>query len=95
MGTIHGKMATKAVSDKDLGHAIRKLNVDEIKKLETEEVISNFKRDKLEREAQKNWDLFYKRNSTNFFKDRHWLTKEFPDLLQAVKEVISFMLWGL
>ena len=95
MGTTHGKMATKEISDKDLGHAIRKLNVDEIKKLETEEVISNFKRDKLEREAQKNWDLFYKRNSTNFFKDRHWLTKEFPDLLQAVKEVISFMLWGL
>uniref|UniRef100_UPI0031B8B38C tRNA N(3)-methylcytidine methyltransferase METTL6 n=1 Tax=Homo sapiens TaxID=9606 RepID=UPI0031B8B38C len=31
-------------------------------------------------EAQKNWDLFYKRNSTNFFKDRHWTTREFEEL---------------
>lgn len=25
---------------------------------------------KLEKEAEKNWNLFYKRNTTNFFKDR-------------------------
>ncbi|XP_027624968.1 methyltransferase-like protein 6 [Tupaia chinensis] len=39
-----------------------------------------FKQQKLEREAQKNWDLFYKRNSINFFKDRHWTTREFEEL---------------
>lgn len=44
-------------------------------------LISEFKRNKLEKEAQKNWDLFYKRNSTNFFKDRHWTTREFKELL--------------
>uniref|UniRef100_A0A8C5RUV5 tRNA N(3)-cytidine methyltransferase METTL6 n=1 Tax=Laticauda laticaudata TaxID=8630 RepID=A0A8C5RUV5_LATLA len=43
-------------------------------------LISDFKQQKLEKEAQKNWDLFYKRNSTNFFKDRHWTTREFEEL---------------
>ena len=38
---------------------------------------------KLEHEARKNWDLFYKRNTTHFFKDRHWLTREFPQLVEA------------
>jgi len=34
----------------------------------------------LENEARKHWDLFYKRNSTNFFKDRHWTLREFQEL---------------
>lgn len=33
-------------------------------------IVSDFKAQKLEKEAQKNWDLFYKRNETRFFKDR-------------------------
>ena len=37
---------------------------------------------KLEAEAQKNWDLFYKRNETNFFKDRHWTTREFQEIIK-------------
>ncbi|XP_037129846.1 tRNA N(3)-methylcytidine methyltransferase METTL6 isoform X2 [Syngnathus acus] len=43
-------------------------------------LVSAFKQMKLEREAQKNWDLFYKRNTTNFFKDRHWTSREFEEL---------------
>ena len=42
--------------------------------------VSEFKQNKLENEAQKNWDLFYKRNCTKFFKDRHWTTREFKEL---------------
>uniref|UniRef100_G3NA76 Methyltransferase like 6 n=1 Tax=Gasterosteus aculeatus TaxID=69293 RepID=G3NA76_GASAC len=47
---------------------------------------SGFRLRKLEEEAQKNWDLFYKRNTTNFFKDRHWTTREFQEL-QACREL--------
>ena len=44
-------------------------------------LVTEFKANKLEAEAQKNWDLFYKRNETNFFKDRHWTTREFQELI--------------
>ncbi|KAH8277697.1 hypothetical protein KR018_003714, partial [Drosophila ironensis] len=44
-------------------------------------LISEFKANKLEIEAQRNWDIFYKRNETRFFKDRHWTTREFQELL--------------
>jgi len=50
-------------------------------------IVPEFKANKLELEAQKNWDLFYKRNETNFFKDRHWTTREFEELLGEVEEV--------
>lgn len=53
-------------------------------------LVSDFKLMKLEKEAQKNWDLFYKRNATNFFKDRHWTTREFEEL-KACREVRT---WG-
>ncbi|XP_030799005.1 methyltransferase-like protein 6 isoform X1 [Camarhynchus parvulus] len=63
------------------GHSARVLSPEEAEKLAKEQVlVSEFKQLKLEKEAQKNWDLFYKRNSTNFFKDRHWTTREFQEL---------------
>lgn len=65
------------------GHKARSLTVEEQTKLEQEQSVSSFKQVKLEHEARKNWDLFYKRNTTNFFKDRHWLTREFPQLIEA------------
>ncbi len=39
-----------------------------------------FERDRLEKDAQRNWDIFYKRNTTHFFKDRHWIHREFLEL---------------
>jgi methyltransferase-like protein 6 len=33
-------------------------------------------------ETKRNWDVFYRRNADNFFKDRHWLVREFPLLLR-------------
>ncbi|OCT75929.1 tRNA N(3)-methylcytidine methyltransferase METTL6 isoform X1 [Xenopus laevis] len=62
-------------------HELRRLTSEEAEKLQNDrDLVSEFKQLKLEREAQKNWDLFYKRNSTNFFKDRHWTTREFEEL---------------
>lgn len=44
-------------------------------------LIPEFKAEQLEKNAQKHWDLFYKRNDTRFFRDRHWTTREFTELL--------------
>src|SRR5437868_878311 len=41
--------------------------------------------DKYEREARNYWDKFYKANKTNFFKDRRWICREFPELLAHKK----------
>ncbi|XP_047303411.1 tRNA N(3)-cytidine methyltransferase METTL6 isoform X8 [Homo sapiens] len=63
------------------GLQARILTSEEEEKLKRDQtLVSDFKQQKLEQEAQKNWDLFYKRNSTNFFKDRHWTTREFEEL---------------
>lgn len=41
---------------------------------------SQYLQQKLEKDAKKNWDLFYKRNGDRFFKDRHWTLREFQEL---------------
>uniref|UniRef100_A0A672MTX9 Methyltransferase like 6 n=1 Tax=Sinocyclocheilus grahami TaxID=75366 RepID=A0A672MTX9_SINGR len=68
-------------SHQSSGLSGRTLTSEELEKLRSDRVlVSDFKQQKLEMDAQKNWDLFYKRNTTNFFKDRHWTTREFEEL---------------
>ena len=64
------------------GHKCRQLTAEEAQKLRDDSVIvSQFRQNKLESEAKKNWDLFYKRNTNKFFKDRHWTQREFEELI--------------
>lgn len=39
---------------------------------------------RLEIDARKNWDIFYKQNTTNFYKDRHYLRREFSELAKKL-----------
>ncbi|XP_047499956.1 tRNA N(3)-methylcytidine methyltransferase METTL6-like isoform X1 [Penaeus chinensis] len=76
-----------------LGHHLRSLTPEEEEKLKQQEsrgLLSEFQQKKLEQEVAKNWDKFYKRNETRFFKDRHWTTREFQDLIGdgAVKRTL-------
>eukprot|EP00794_Sanderia_malayensis_P003818 gene3818-4349_t len=61
---------------------IMNLTKEQIEKLGMQKTVSNFKQNKLELDACKNWDLFYKRNGTRFFKDRHWTSREFCELIE-------------
>ena len=66
------------------GHEKRTLSDKEYKKLSLDTVlVSEYKQHKLKIETKKSWDLFYKRNKTNFYKDRHWTTREFKELTET------------
>lgn len=39
--------------------------------------VSDYWKQKYERDNSRNWDKFYKHNQSNFFKDRHYLVEEF------------------
>ncbi|CAB4489409.1 methyltransferase-like protein 6-like protein [Rhizophagus irregularis] len=43
-------------------------------------LLPQFWANKYKNDASKNWDLFYKRNTTKFFKNRHWIGREFNEL---------------
>ena len=44
---------------------------------------------KYEKDAKRNWDLFYKANKTNFYKDRHYIKYEFVELSDTITKCSS------
>lgn len=49
-------------------------------KLQQKREVKPFFIQKYEKEAAAYWDKFYKRNTTNFYQDRHYLLQVFPEL---------------
>ncbi|XAR69940.1 tRNA(Thr) (cytosine(32)-N(3))-methyltransferase [Bertholletia excelsa] len=54
----------------------------------TSNEISTFWKDKYERDAKKYWDVFYKRHQDRFFKDRHYLDKEWGHYFSGAERKI-------
>lgn len=80
------KMETDAIgstSSDIFVHRLKELTEEEKQRLESQNtrMIPESKAAKLEREAKRHWDIFYKRNETKFFKDRRWTTREFQELI--------------
>lgn len=44
-------------------------------------LVSPFKAQEIDKNSKKHWDIFYKNNGNRFFKDRHWTSREFSELL--------------
>ncbi|GIX73595.1 tRNA N(3)-methylcytidine methyltransferase METTL2 [Caerostris extrusa] len=57
-----------------------KQNAEEKIKLNSQTLVPTEDQEKYENEANQFWDKFYNIHENRFFKDRHWLFTEFPDL---------------
>ncbi|XP_055925971.1 tRNA N(3)-methylcytidine methyltransferase METTL2-like [Argiope bruennichi] len=57
-----------------------KQNAEEKIKYNSQALVSEEEQEKYENEANQFWDKFYNIHENRFFKDRHWLFTEFPDL---------------
>lgn len=64
-------------------HRLKELTDEEKQRLELQNsrTITESKASRLEKDARRHWDIFYKRNETKFFRDRHWTTREFQELI--------------
>lgn len=48
--------------------------------------VSEYDKGRFNKDPSKWWDLFYKNNKQNFFKDRKWLRQEFPVLEEVTRK---------
>lgn len=53
---------------------------------EDSNVLSEEQAQKLENYQRLHWDVLYKNNQTNLYKDRHYIKYEFVDLVDAVTD---------
>ena len=47
--------------------------------------------EKFERNASKYWDRFYKEHQDGFFRDRHYLHREFPALEEGAPTILEVL----
>ncbi|XP_060526416.1 tRNA N(3)-methylcytidine methyltransferase METTL6 [Cylas formicarius] len=75
-------------SDKEGEKLSRILTADDVERLQRQNtrLVNEHKAKMLEVHAKKRWDIFYKRNEARFYKDRHWTTREFQDLVETSDE---------
>lgn len=74
----------------DKSNKPRQLTNEEIEKLSKDvNLVSEFKSKRFEINAKKHWDLFYRRNKTNFFKDRYWTFREFEEITEDNKTLLE------
>ncbi|XP_063984836.1 tRNA N(3)-methylcytidine methyltransferase METTL6 [Diachasmimorpha longicaudata] len=73
----------ESTEESEVGHVAKRLTDQELQKMRAQDsrLVPEHRANLLEKDARKYWDLFYKRNTTSFFKDRHWTTREFQELL--------------
>ncbi|CDR44340.1 CYFA0S14e01992g1_1 [Cyberlindnera fabianii] len=62
------------------------LEAEEKIKKQYENPVDDFDKHKYNSDPARYWDIFYKNNRENFFKDRKWLQIEFPTLYESTKE---------
>ncbi|PAA71245.1 hypothetical protein BOX15_Mlig016718g1, partial [Macrostomum lignano] len=58
----------------------RPLTETEQQLLSSQQLVNDFRANKIDSEVQRNWDKFYNRNGDRFFRDRHWTKREFVEL---------------
>lgn len=56
---------------REIGEILERQRISAVGEERSAELIQN---------ADQNWDNFYGRHSDNFFKDRKWLIREFPEI---------------
>lgn len=56
--------------------------------------VNEFWRRKYDGEAARNWDKFYTRNEDRFFKDRHYIDTDFPELRAAAERPTTMVEFG-
>lgn len=75
--------AAKVVNHIEVPYEVKRQIKESDKKL-----VTDFEKSKLLNNLSKNWDKFYKTNTSNFFKDRHYLKKEYGPYIE---ELHSFL----